>query len=448
MIKLSFSRRVLAAGTAAIVLALAGCSGSYDPPSETVISPPPDLAIVRDAIDRVQASYVQPVDTKKLLKDALKGMLGGLDAHSDYMDDKEFKDLLAQTRGRFAGIGAELSRDDNKIKVISPIDDTPAARAGVRAGDIISRINGQATEELSLTEVVDKLRGAVDTNVTLTLDRAGEKSFDVTLTRAVIHVVSVKSQLRPGRIGYARITTFNENTQQELLKALDGIQRDAGRPLKGFVLDLRNDPGGVLEAAIEVAGNFLDGGVVVSTRGRDEDDNQIFQSNGRDLLKGVPMVVLINGASASASEIVAGALQDRRRATIVGTQSFGKGSVQSILPLDGGNGALRLTTALYYTPAGRSIQGEGITPDEVVASPPSDRAGRRLLHEADLRNAFKNPNAKKDEAVPTEGNKAETDVPIDSVSIGTEKDVQLTVAVKRLEEMARAQQSQTPEKRG
>jgi carboxyl-terminal processing protease len=400
------------------------------------------LALIRRVMDRVEASYVEPIGDDRLVKDSLKGMLTGLDPHSDYMDESEYEEMLADSHGQFSGIGAELTRDDSHPKILSPIDDTPAALAGIKPGDINLRIDGLPTDSMSLKEAVDKLRGAAGTKVRMTISRLGQRPFDVTLTRAVIRIASVKARLEPGHIGYVRITSFMDKTQGELVDALDRMRREAGGKLDGVVLDLRNDPGGLLDTAVRVAGDFLDGGTIVSIRGRSPGEDEVYDGrpNG-DLVRGAPVVVLINSASASASEIVAGALQDRHRATILGTRSFGKGSVQTIIPLDG-RGALRLTTALYYTPSGRSIQGEGITPD-VVVLPPRDQQimAATVAHEADLRGAFKNAGSQRDAkndapaSSRAQPSPESEDVAIDPAVIGTAKDYQLAVALKRIKEM-------------
>jgi carboxyl-terminal processing protease len=422
------------AAAAAVLLSLVGCSTTLPTTGDT------DLSMYRRVMDRVHSSYVEPVNDDRLMKDSLKGMLTGLDPHSDYMDEDEYREMLADSHGEFAGIGTELTRDESHPKIISPIDDTPAARAGLKPGDVILRIDGHPTEGMSLKDAVDQLRGPAGTKVRVLILRLGQRPFEVSLTRALIKVASVKSHLEPGRVGYIRITTFAEKTQSEFLDALDRLKREAGGRLDGIVLDLRNDPGGLLDTAVRVAGDFLDGGVIVSTHGRNpgEDETYTAQAEG-DRARGVPVIVLVNGASASASEIVAGALQDRHRATILGTRSFGKGSVQTIIPLDG-HGALRLTTARYYTPAGRSIQGEGITPD-VVVLPPRDQqiAQATVLHETDLRGALKNtgPNGGNERSIastPTADQESEA-AAIDPAIIGTAKDHQLAVALKRIKEM-------------
>jgi len=439
---LSLRRIAAHALTLGLMLALIGCAGTPNAPVLGASSGPgtnggnaasagdsdrqADLALYNRVLNRVRASYVEPVGENQLLANSLKGMLTGLDPHSDYLNESEYQDLLDESEGEFAGIGAEITRDESYPKVISPIDNTPAARAGLKPGDVILKIDGKLTDGMSLKEVVDRLRGEPGTDVKITIARTGAKTFDVTITRAVIHVASVTSHLQPGNIAYLRISTFAENTQQELVRALESMSRQSGGHLNGVVLDLRNDPGGLLESAVRVAGDFLDGGVVVSTRGRDPEDNHIYNAMPEgDHVKGLPMVVLINGASASASEIVAGALKDRHRAEILGTRSFGKGSVQTIIPLDG-RGALRLTTALYYTPSGHSIQGEGIVPDAVILPPHGQRgADTDIVHESDLSGALNNPGK-----VAAVDNSPEAN--IDPMLIGTPKDYQLSVAIEHL----------------
>jgi len=415
---------------ALIALTLVGCSSQ--PPS-TAAGRDADLALYRSVLDRVRTSYVDPINNGELIDNSLKGMLTGLDPHSDYMTEQEYQEMQDDTAGEFAGIGAELTRNDSHPVVVSPIDDTPAARAGIQAGDIILRINGQITDGMSLKDVVSALRGPPDTQVKITIARRNDPPFEVSLTRAVIKVASVKPQLEPGGIGYIRITSFTETTQHDLTRALDDLRNQAGGHFQGFVLDLRNDPGGLLDQAVRVAGDFLDGGTTVSIRGRSADDNRVFPapSNG-DRIKGVPMVVLINGASASAAEIVAGALQDRQRAEVLGTQSFGKGSVQTIIPLDG-HGALRLTTARYYTPSGRSIQGTGITPDRIVEQPKSAKtAEAEIVREANLPHAL-STGAKSGATAAT--NVPTTETIIESSAIGTQQDFQLQAALSELSKM-------------
>jgi carboxyl-terminal processing protease len=309
--------------------------------------------------------------------------------------------MQTQTKGEFGGLGIEVTMDNGIVKVISPIDDTPAAKAGIQAGDLITHIDSKPVTELTLSEAVDRMRGAPGTKIKLTIRRGGlsGKPFDVSLTRAIIRIKSVKYEVKDDVIGYIRITTFNEQTQPLLDAALDDLDKKIGNKLIGYVVDLRNNPGGLLEQAISVSSTFLPVAVpVVSTRGRHSEDNQVFLSKGGDHASGKPLIVLINGGSASASEIVSGALQDHKRAIVVGTKSFGKGSVQTIIPLQNG-GAMRLTTARYYTPSGRSIQAEGIEPDIIIqpAKIEEIKAAGKPLREADLRGALINEQKKKDE---------------------------------------------------
>jgi carboxyl-terminal processing protease len=386
---------------------------------------------------RVEKSYVAPVGDDVLVNNALKGMLTGLDPHSDYMDEREFREMMSTSRGQFGGVGIELSLRAGVPEVISPIDGTPAFRAGIQPGDLIVKIDGQPTLGMRLEQIVDKLRGDIGTKVILTIARTAHPPVEAQLTRALIHIVSVKTRFEPDGIGYVRISTFGENTPDELEAAITRFKQQSRGRLKGFVLDLRNDPGGLLDAAVEVSGAFLDGGTVVATRGRGSDDNQTFAvPEGGDLIRDTPMVVLINNASASAAEIVAGALQDHHRATIIGTRSFGKGSVQTVIPLEG-RGALRLTTALYYTPSGRSIQGEGITPDIVVSLPKDEQVANAVVeYESDLFGAFKNTGALDGKAGPAlpgvAGGGAADDHPIKPALIGTPQDEQLIAAFKFL----------------
>ncbi len=293
-------------------------------------------------------------------------MLTSLDPHSNYLDKKNFDDMKVQTRGEFGGLGIEVSMENGLVKVISPIDDTPAARAGLKPGDLITQLDGKPVQGMTLPQAVEKMRGPVNSDIKLTIRRKGRDPFDVDLTRATIHIKSVRSHLVGDDIGYIRITSFNEQTDVGLNSAMKSIKQQAGNKLRGIILDLRNNPGGLLDQAVAVSDAFLDKGEVVSTRGRNPDDAQRYDARpGGDIAAGLPLAVLINGGSASASEIVAGALKDHHRAILLGTRSFGKGSVQTIIPLPG-HGAMRLTTARYYTPSGRSIQAKGIEPDIVV----------------------------------------------------------------------------------
>lgn len=319
-----------------------------------------------DAYEKVRENYVRPVQDQELMSGAIEGMVSSLDPHSSYMDPKAYADMQVTTKGEFGGVGIEVTMEDGLIKVISPIDDTPAAKAGIKTGDYIAAINGDSIQGMGLNDAVDKMRGPAGSKITLTVLRQGEKKpLDIALVRAVVRVQSVKFR-KEGDIGYIRITSFTEETGPGLEKAIKELKKQIPA-IKGYVIDLRNDPGGLLDQAVQVSDDFLTKGEIVSTRGRNPDDTQRYDAKPGDLADGKPVVVLVNGGTASASEIVAGALQDHKRATIVGMTSFGKGSVQTILPLGEGGGALRLTTARYYTPSGRSIQAEGIVPNISVA---------------------------------------------------------------------------------
>jgi len=336
------------------------------------------LALFGDVFERVRMQYVTKPDDKKMVENAINGMLTSLDPHSSYMNSEASKDLNETTKGEFGGLGLEVTTDKDSIKVIAPIDDTPAAKAGIQAGDLIVKVDGKPVHGMNLTDAVDKMRGKAGTEVKLTLVRKGvNKPIDISLKRAIIKVKAVKYRIEGGDIGYLRISQFTGRTYDDLAKAIADIQAQLPESrLKGYIVDLRLNPGGLLNQAVAVSDVFLDKGEVVSIRGRNPGDIIRYDARAGDLTHGKPVIVLINGGSASASEIVAGALQDHRRATILGTQSFGKGSVQTIIPLGGDSGALRLTTALYYTPSGRSIQGKGITPDIRIEQPlPKDLQG-------------------------------------------------------------------------
>ena len=326
-----------------------------------------ELRTFAEIMDRIKAAYVEPVDDKTLLENAIKGMLSNLDPHSAYLDPADFAELQQSTSGEFGGLGIEVGQEEGFLKVISPIDDTPASRAGIQPGDLIIKIDGEPTKGLNMTESVDKMRGKIGSKILLTIVREGNaQSFDVELERAVIKVKSVKSQLLDEHYGYLRISQFQVNTGSEVGNALAQLKKqNGGKKLRGIILDLRNNPGGVLQAAVEVTDHFLSKGLIVYTKGRIANSELRFSADAADASEGVPLVVLINGGSASASEIVAGALQDHKRGVLMGTDSFGKGSVQTVLPLNNERG-LKLTTALYFTPNGRSIQAQGIVPDIVV----------------------------------------------------------------------------------
>jgi carboxyl-terminal processing protease len=324
------------------------------------------LDLFGEVLERVRSDYVEKPEDAKLIEAAINGMLTALDPHSAYLNPKHFRDMQVQTRGEFGGLGIEVTMENGVVKVVSPIEDTPASRAGLMSGDLITHLDKEQILGLTLQEAVEKMRGPVNSPITLTIVRKGvDDPFDVKVVRDVIHINPVKYNVEADDIGYIRITTFNEQTTANLQKAIDDLKKQAGPKLKGYVVDLRNNPGGLLDQAISVSDTFLDQGAIVLTRGRNLEETQRSNARPGDLTDGKQLVVLINGGSASASEIVAGALQDHHRATIIGTRSFGKGSVQTIIPL-GSNGALRLTTARYYTPSGRSIQAKGIEPEAVV----------------------------------------------------------------------------------
>src|ERR1700676_4343887 len=350
------------------------------------------LNLFGDVFERVRSDYVEKPDDSKLVESAISGMLTGLDPHSSYMDAKSFRDMQVQTRGEFGGLGIEVTMEDGLIKVVAPIDETPAAKAGVMANDFITHIDDEPVQGLTLNQAVDKMRGPVNTKIKLKIMRKGQdKPVKMTLTRDVIRVLSVRSHSEGDDIGYIRITQFNEQATTGLKKAIADLTAQNGDKLKGFILDLRNNPGGLLDQAISVSNAFLHRGEIVSTRGRNADETQRFTARPGDLTKNKPVIVLINGGSASASEIVAGALQDHKRAVMIGTRSFGKGSVQTIIPLGSGNGALRLTTARYFTPSGHSIQAKGIVPDiEVLQDVPEELKVRTdTKGEASLRGPLK-----------------------------------------------------------
>ncbi len=442
MTSLSRPQRTLArtAAAALMLMALHGCDSAGAGPAGPDNAA--DFGFLHDVFRKVENNYVQPVTENELTTDALKGMLSRLDPHSDYMDEDQYHQMSAVTRGEFGGIGIELTLEGKVPEVIAPIDGTPAANAGIEPGDRIVRIDGQTTTGMDVEAIVKRLRGTAGSRVILTIARTDRPPFDVALTRAVIHVVSVKSSLQPDRIGYARITSFTENTASELAAAITRLKERAHGRLNGFILDLRNNPGGLLDAAVDVTGELVDGGTVVTTRGRNTEDDHVYRAPvAGDLLPGVPMVVLINSASASAAEIVAGALQDQHRARLIGTRSFGKGSVQTIIPLEG-HGALRLTTALYYTPSGRSIQGHGITPDIIVGLPKNEQVANALVtYESDLYGAFKNAGSlgasHAAAAAAAQSGAEPNDHPIRPLNIATSNDAQFEAALDYLHRAVR-----------
>ncbi len=353
------------------------------------------LYLFGDVFERVREQYVEETADDELIESAINGMLTGLDPHSSYLDDDKFEEMRVNTRGEFGGLGIEVTMDNGLVKVVSPIDDTPADRAGVLAGDYIVQIDEEPVMGLSLSEAVDKMRGKVGTEIDLIISREGaDSAIELTLTRAIIKIKSVRHRVE-GNAGYLRVTTFNQHATSGLKKAIKDIKEELGNNLVGYVLDLRNNPGGLLDQAISISDAFLEKGEIVSTRGRSDKDTKRDNATAGDMADGLPIVVLINGGSASASEIVAGALQDHKRAILLGERSFGKGSVQTVIPLPG-YGAMRLTTARYYTPSGRSIQATGIEPDILVEPAKIESLKFNRLREANLKGALD----KKDKKAP------------------------------------------------
>lgn len=366
---------------------------------ETALGPLPleELRAFTEVFNKIKVDYVTAVDDKKLLRDAIQGMLAGLDPHSSYLDPEGFKEIRISTEGEFGGLGIEVTMEDGFVKVVSPIEDTPAAHSGLKTGDIIVRLNEKPVKGMTLNDAVKLMRGKPGTDIILTVLREGNnKPLKFTVTRAVIKVQSVKSTILENGYGYLRVTQFQANTGDSVAAALNKLKLQNKEGLKGLVLDLRNNPGGVLNSAVSVSDAFLTNGLIVYTQGRVADAQLKFNATGNDLLNGVPMVVLVNGGSASASEIVAGALQDHKRAIIMGTKTFGKGSVQTIVPMSNG-AALKLTTARYYTPNGRSIQATGIIPDIIVGEAKLTAKETKVeedgLSEADLTGHLENPTA-------------------------------------------------------
>ena len=356
-------------------------------PMQESLLPLQDLRNFTEIFDRIRSSYVEPVDDKTLLQYAIDGMLSNLDPHSDYLLPEDFSELQEHTTGKFGGLGIEVGIEEGLIKVVTPIDDTPAEKAGIEAGDFIVSLDGEPVREMSLTDAIDKMRGEPGTDIELSIRRKGEQELlEFVLTRAEIKVASVRSESLGDGIGYLRITQFQDKSGTELVKAIKKLQdkaKDSLQPLNGLVLDLRNNPGGVLDAAVEVSDAFLNSGLIVYTEGRITESDFRYSATETTIAEDIPLIVLINGGSASASEIVAGALQDHKRAVIVGTQSFGKGSVQSVLPI-GGNKAIKLTTARYFTPKGRSIQAQGIQPDVYVEQSEVTTYEQSYYKESDL----------------------------------------------------------------
>lgn len=343
-----------------------------------------DLRTFVEVFERIRASYVDPVDDRTLFENAIRGMLSSLDPHSAYLDKKDYEELQSATTGEFDGIGLDVVLEEGVVRVVSPIDDMPAAKAGIRAGDYVIKIDGKSVQGMSLADAVNLMRGKAGAPLKMTVLRKGEEPRDIEMVRVHIEVSSVKTRVLESGIVVARISQFQMHTGRDLKREIEKLKADTSHPVQGLILDLRNNPGGVLDGAIAVSDIFLESGVIVSTRGRTADSAQIFSATPGELLPGVPVVVLVSGGTASASEIVAGALQDNHRALIVGTTTFGKGSVQTVLPLTAGKG-IKLTTARYYTPSGRSIQAEGIKPDIVVRpAQVTQQAGGDIFHEVDL----------------------------------------------------------------
>ena len=370
------------------------------------------LNLLGDIFERVRSNYVEEVTDEQLVKNAIDGMLTNLDPHSSYLDEKDFADMRVNTKGEFGGLGIEVSMENGFVKVVSPIDDTPAFKAGIKAGDFITYIDGEPVLGLTLSDAVDKMRGKVGAPIDIIVVREGlDEPLEIQIIRDIIKIRSVRSRIEQGDVGYVRITTFNQNTAPGVVKAIKDIKTEMKKENKrepiGYVLDLRNNPGGLLDQAIAVSDYFLDKGEIVSTRGRHEDDTKRDNATVGDLTNGKPIIVLINGGSASASEIVAGALQDHRRAIVLGTQSFGKGSVQTIIPIPG-HGAMRMTTARYYTPSGRSIQAKGIEPDIIVEPANVEKLDvSRRIKESDLNGALDNKKKKSKDEKKSDENKDE-----------------------------------------
>ena len=453
-----FSMAAAAAAMLGLLLVPMPASRAADQPAakpDTSSDTYRQLDLFGEVFERVRADYVDEVSDQQLIESAITGMLSALDPHSSYMNPKNFQDLQVEVQGQFGGLGIEVTMENGLVKVVSPIDDTPAAQAGIKPNDYIVAIDGAQVQGMTLADAVNKMRGPINSEIKLTIKREGRDPFDVTMKRAVVKIQSVKSQPEGDDVGYIRITSFNEQADSGVQAAIKSLQAKDGQKLAGIVLDLRNNPGGLLDQAVAVVNDFVDKGEIVSTRGRRADDAQRYDAKSPgDLTHGLPMVVLINGGSASASEIVAGALQDHHRAILLGTRSFGKGSVQTIIQLPG-HGAMRLTTARYYTPSGRSIQAEGIEPDIVVEAAKIQKINEgQIQHEADLPGALKNtdpgaankakPAAPPNQAAPAKpsGSSPDQSAPpdqtnsVDASVIGTTEDYQLARAVDMLRGVA------------
>jgi len=390
----AFRRSIAIPVIAAIALmGVAWVAGSVHASTEQQSDTYELLDLLGEVFERVRRDYVEDVTDEELIEAAVQGMLSSLDPHSVYLPPKNFQQMQVQTRGEFGGLGIEVTMERGYVKVVAPIDDTPAYRAGVQSGDFITHLDGTAVQGMTLSQAVEKMRGPVGTDLTVTIAREGREPFDVTITRDKIRIQSVRNRVEDD-VGYVRITTFSEQTEEGLKKSIAEIQDELGDNLKGYVIDLRNNPGGLLGQAVAVSDVFLERGEIVSTRGKETENAQRYQATTGDLTNGLPIVVMINGGSASASEIVAGALQDHGRAIVLGTRSFGKGSVQTIMPLSRNGAAIKLTTQRYYTPSGRSIQQKGIEPDIIVERARLEilDGERRETHEEDLVGSLQNEN--------------------------------------------------------
>ena len=387
------------------------------------------LELFADVLARVRTDYVVDVNDSELIEDAINGMLQSLDPHSSYVNPDAFRDLQIDTSGQYGGLGMEVTTEEGFVKVITPIDNTPAKKAGIKAGDFITEIEGESIIGLSLTEAVKRMRGKPGEPITITIVREDEEAEEYTMVREIIKRQTVKHEVKDG-VGYIRIAQFNEKASDGLEAAIEALKKELGGSIPGIILDLRGNPGGLLDQSVNVSSVFLDGGEVVSTRGRSANDTERYNGRAGELAKGVPLVVLIDGASASASEIVAGAVQDRGRGLVVGMTSFGKGSVQSVIPLRGGrDGALRLTTQRYYTPSGRSIQGTGIDPDIFVSAVPDDGKEQKIRREADLPNAIENESDEETETKEEEIVEIVIDYPPEGFEISDDYQLQKAIEI-------------------
>ena len=429
---------IAAVAATLIMLGLHQDVGAASPPTSSANTAETykQLNLFGDVFELVRNDYADEVKDDQLIEGAINGMLTSLDPHSNYLNSKNFNDMKVQTRGEFGGLGIEVSMENGLVKVVSPIDDTPAAHAGLKPGDLITHLDGSPVQGLTLPEAVEKMRGPVNSDIALTIRREGQEPFDVKLTRANIKIQSVRSHIESNNIAYVRITSFNEQTDVGLINAMKNLKQQANNKLIGVILDLRNNPGGLLDQAVAVSDAFLEKGEIVSTRGKRAEEAQRYNARPGDIASGLPVAVLINGGSASASEIVAGALQDHHRAVLIGTKSFGKGSVQTIIPL-AGHGAMRLTTARYYTPSGRSIQARGIDPDIVVEAAKIAKDEKAADKTAKAGDKKDDKTAKKDDKKDDKSDSSAAEQgAVDPAVIGTADDYQLARAVDMLRGIA------------